>query len=73
MDPRCTRSLNESGQTLPLVAVFIIVLMITAGAVIDLGNAYRVHQQLQASADAAAAAGAGNLPVTAPPSPRPRP
>ena len=55
---------REAGQALPLVAVFIVVLMVTAGAVIDLGNAYRVHQQLQASADAAAAAGAGNLPDT---------
>ena len=35
------------------------------GAVIDIGNAYRVHQQLQASADAAAAAGASNLPSAA--------
>ncbi len=60
----CRGENREAGQTLPLVAVFIIVLMITAGAVIDLGNAYRVHQQLQASADAAAAAGAGNLPDT---------
>ena len=44
--------------------MFIVVLMMIAGAVIDIGNAYRVHQQLQASADAAAAAGADNLPDT---------
>ena len=65
MDPRCTRSSNESGQTLPLVVAFVLVLMIMCGAVIDIGNAYRVHQQLQASADAAAAAGASNLPSAA--------
>ncbi len=55
---------RQAGQALPLVAVFIVVLMAMAGAVVDIGNAYRVHQQLQASADAAAAAGADNLPDT---------
>ena len=65
MDPRCAPSSNESGQALPLVVAFVLVLMIMCGAVIDIGNAYRVHQQMQASADAAAAAGAGNLPSTA--------
>ncbi len=34
---------------------------------IDLGNAYRVQQALQASADASAAAGAGQLTLTYPP------
>lgn len=56
---------RESGQVLPLVAVMIVLILMFAGAVIDIGNAYRVHQQLQASADAAAAAGADNLPDTA--------
>src|SRR3954464_12891667 len=51
---------EQSGQALPLVAVCIIVRMAAAGLVVDLGNAYRVHQQLQASADSAAAAGATN-------------
>ena len=65
MSPSPARGENrQAGQALPLVAVFIIVLMAIAGAVIDIGNAYRVHQQLQASADAAAAAGADNLPDT---------
>ena len=56
-----------SGQTLPLVVVFMFTLLIFAGLVIDLGNAYRVQQALQASADASAAAGAGQLTLTYPP------
>ena len=64
MDPRCLPRADERGQTLPLVVAFVLVLMIMCGAVIDVGNAFRVHQQLQASADAAAAAGADNLPST---------
>jgi hypothetical protein len=42
-------------------------ILIFAGLVIDLGNAYRVQQALQASADASAAGGAGELTVTFPP------
>ena len=30
MDPRCTHSSNESGQTLPLVVAFVLVLMTCA-------------------------------------------
>jgi hypothetical protein len=56
---------STSGQTLPLVVVFLLTLLLFCGAVIDIGNAYRVKQALQASADAAVAAGAGNLPNTA--------
>jgi Flp pilus assembly protein TadG len=56
---------TTSGQTLPLVVVFLLTLLLFCGAVIDIGNAYRVKQALQASADAAVAAGAGNLPNTA--------
>ena len=59
----CTRR-TASGQTLPLVVVFLLTLLIFCGAVVDIGNAYRVKQALQASADAAVAAGAGNLPNT---------
>jgi hypothetical protein len=55
---------TTSGQTLPLVVVFLLTLLLFCGAVIDIGNAYRVKQALQASADAAVAAGAGNLPNT---------
>jgi Flp pilus assembly protein TadG len=58
---------QESGQTLPLIAIFMVVLLVMCGIVIDLGNAYRVQQQLQASADAAATAGAGQLSMTYPP------
>ena len=50
------------GQTLPLVVIFMMSLLLAAGLTIDIGNAYRVKQSLQASADAASAAGAGNLP-----------
>jgi Flp pilus assembly protein TadG len=56
-----------SGQTLPLVVVFMFTILIFAGLVIDLGNAYRVQQALQASTDASAAAGAGQLTTTFPP------
>jgi hypothetical protein len=42
-------------------------ILIFAGLLIDLGNAYRVQQALQASADASAAGGAGELTVTYPP------
>ncbi len=51
-----------AGQTLPLVVIFMMSLLLAAGLTIDVGNAYRVKQSLQASADAASAAGAGNLP-----------
>ena len=65
MQPASRRNrFNESGQTLPLIAVFMVILLGICGMVVDLGNAYRVHQQLQATADAAAAAGADQLPNT---------
>ena len=57
----------QAGQTLPLVVVFMFTILIFAGLVIDLGNAYRVQQALQASADASAAGGAGELTMTYPP------
>jgi hypothetical protein len=41
-------------------------ILIFAGLVIDLGNAYRVQRALQASADAAAAGGAGELTMNYP-------
>jgi Flp pilus assembly protein TadG len=58
---------DQSGQTLPLIVVFMVVLLAFAGLVIDLGNAYRVQQALQASTDASAAAGAGQLTLAYPP------
>ena len=62
--PICSR--RESGQTLPLIAVMMLTLLCFLGLVIDVGNAYRVKDALQASADAAAAAGAGTLTMTYP-------
>jgi hypothetical protein len=47
---------------LPFVTVFLLMLLVTCGIVIDFGHAYRVKRALQASVDAAAAAGAGQLP-----------
>jgi Flp pilus assembly protein TadG len=58
---------GQSGQALPLIVVFMVVLLAFAGLVIDLGNAYRVQQALQASTDASAAAGAGQLTLAYPP------
>jgi putative Flp pilus-assembly TadE/G-like protein len=60
------RSSSQLGQTLPLVVVFMFTMLIFAGLVIDLGNAYRVQRALQASADAAAAGGAGELTLNYP-------
>ncbi len=66
--PSRTRGLAAtSGQALPLVCVFMFTILVFAGLVIDLGNAYRVQQALQASADASAAAGAGQLTMSYPP------
>jgi Putative Flp pilus-assembly TadE/G-like/von Willebrand factor type A domain len=71
--PKMTRlrtsraGLAQTGQTLPLVVVFMFTILIFAGLTIDLGNAYRVQQALQASADAAAAGGAGELTMSYPP------
>lgn len=55
---------HESGQVLPLVAVFLVALLLVCGFVVDVGDAYRVQIGLQASADAAATAGADHLPDT---------
>jgi len=57
-------STSASGQTLPIIVAFMLVMLLMCGAVIDLGNAYRVRQALQASSDAAVAAGAAALPDT---------
>src|SRR5215475_7156124 len=57
---------SERAQVIPLVVVFMVTLLVFCGLVIDLGNAYRVQQALQASTDAAAAAGAGQLTMSYP-------
>jgi Flp pilus assembly protein TadG len=56
------RRAGELGQVIPLVAVFIVTLLVFVGMVVDFGNAYRVRQALRASTDAAATAGGDNLP-----------
>jgi hypothetical protein len=66
--PLASRLRSETGQTLPLIAVFMLMIIAFAGLVIDIGNVYRVQQALQASTDAAAAAGAGQLTLQYPPS-----
>ena len=60
---------DTKGQTLPLIVVFMLLLMVVCGMVLDIGNAYRVKTGLQASADAAAAAGADSSPTPATPTP----
>ena len=56
----------DSGQVMPLIAFFMVTLLIFCGCVIDFGNAYRVQKALQASTDAAAIAGAGQLTLSYP-------
>jgi hypothetical protein len=56
---------RESGQVLPLVMVFMVVMLVMLGLVIDEAQAYRARVALRASTDAAALAGAANLPNTA--------
>jgi Flp pilus assembly protein TadG len=54
------RALNDQrGQTLPIAAVIMVLLLGFAGLVTDVGRAYVVRAQLQNSASAAALAGAG--------------
>jgi hypothetical protein len=56
------RFAHQSGQTMVLTLVFVVVLIAIAGAVIDVGSWYRAHRQMQATADASALAGAQELP-----------
>ena len=56
------RATTESGQVLPLVVGIVAILCLLAGLVVDVGYAYHVKSELQASADAAALAGADALP-----------
>jgi Putative Flp pilus-assembly TadE/G-like/von Willebrand factor type A domain len=53
---------SERGQVLPLVIVLLPLLLLVAGAVVDIGSAYLVKGRLQAATDAAALAGAQRLP-----------
>lgn len=56
----------DPGQVMPLIAFFMVTLLIFCGLVIDFGNVYRVQKALQASTDAAAIAGAGQLTLSYP-------
>jgi Putative Flp pilus-assembly TadE/G-like len=56
----------DRGQVMPLIAFFMVTLLIFCGLVIDFGNVYRVQKALQASTDAAAIAGAGQLTLSYP-------
>ncbi|MBB5059573.1 Flp pilus assembly protein TadG [Granulicella aggregans] len=55
---------DESGQVLPLLAFMMIALLAMLALVIDVGHAYLIHRELQASCDAAALAGATAIPYT---------
>jgi Flp pilus assembly protein TadG len=60
---RARRARRESGQTLPIICLFMVVLLGFGGLVIDLGNGYLQRQQAQNAADAAALAGAEAVPT----------
>ncbi len=55
---------DESGQVLPWVLLLLLLFLGMSALVVDVGFAYSVQRQLQASADAAALAGAATLPET---------
>ncbi len=56
------RLADESGQAMILTAVFIGMLIVCVGLVVDVGHAMLVQRQLQAGVDAAALAGVQHLP-----------
>jgi Flp pilus assembly protein TadG len=53
---------NENGQTLPVVALMMVVLLAMVGIVVDVGHVYLCHRELQSSSDAAALAAAEVIP-----------
>ncbi len=53
---------EERGQALIMTAVFMTILLVSTGLVVDVGHAMLVQRQLQAGADAAALAGVQHLP-----------
>lgn len=55
---------EESGQTLPVVALMLVMLLATTGFVIDVGRSLAARRDLQASTDAAALAGGSILPLS---------
>jgi Flp pilus assembly protein TadG len=54
---------NERGQTLPMYALFLVIMILFAGLAIDLGYAYVTRANLSKAADAAALVGMRNLPA----------
>ncbi len=56
---------EEGGQVIAFAAISLLAVIGMAAYVIDVGNDYRAHRQLQAAADAAAVAGAEQLPNVA--------
>ena len=65
--PSRSRFGGESGQSLPIIIAFLITLLLFCALVIDVGNAWRAKEALQASTDAAATAAAGTLTLSYPP------
>lgn len=57
---------DETGQVLLLTALAMVMLLVMVAFTVDIGKAYLVQRQLQASVDAAALAGAQHLPEAAP-------
>jgi len=55
---------SERGQTLAMMAVFMVVLLGASAMAIDLGNWWLQKRELQNAADAAALAGASSLPAS---------
>ena len=60
---RLRATTDATGQALVLTVIFLVVLLGFAGLAIDVGHAYLVQRQLQASVDAAALAGAQEMPT----------
>jgi Flp pilus assembly protein TadG len=56
---------EEGGQVIAFMAISLVAVIAMAAFVVDVGNFYRSHRQLQAAADAAAMAGADKLPDVA--------
>ena len=52
---------GESGQTMAIVAMSMVVLLGVVGLVVDVGNAYALQRKVRNAVDAAALAGAGEL------------
>jgi Flp pilus assembly protein TadG len=61
-DRRSRATRDESGQVMILTALAMVMLLVMVALVVDIGKAYLVQRQLQASVDAAALAGAQHLP-----------